>query len=105
VSAVSALLLAVPATGGGHGGSKSGVFPLIIGVLFVIVGSLNVVNRQLSWRMRSWQYKNKEAQEPSDLALKVARVGGVLVSLTLSRSAVENSRRCSGRSWASSALK
>lgn len=82
MSALTAVVLAAPAGGGGaHGGSKSGVFPLIIGILFIVVGLVNATNPRLQWRMRSWQYKNKEAQEPSDLALKVSRFAGALFAI------------------------
>ena len=75
-------LAATSAVGsGGHGGSKSGVPTLVIGILFVVLGSINATNPRLQWRMRSWQFKNKQAQEPSDAALKVARVTGALFAI------------------------
>lgn len=73
----TATVLAI-ASAGGNGRSHSGLYPLIIGIVFVATGVLNAVDPRLQWRMRSWQYKNKEALEPSDTALTVGRVVGVI---------------------------
>ena len=67
-------MMAVATSGHNGGGGKAGF--IIVGIFFVLVGLLNVVKPDLSYRMNRWQYKNKQAWEPSNAALVAARVGG-----------------------------
>ena len=74
-----------PASHSGHG-SKSPIGFLIVGIAFILIGGANLVNPSLSYRMNRWQYKNKEAWEPSNAALVAARIGGgvaVVVGIAL----------------------
>jgi hypothetical protein len=77
------LLAAAPPPPSGGGGHKTNSpWPLfLIGAVFLIIGLVNLLNPGLQYRMRSWQFKNKEAQEPSDLALKVGRAFGALFAI------------------------
>ncbi|MBO7748732.1 hypothetical protein I8J29_31640 [Paenibacillus sp. MWE-103] len=48
----------------------------LFGLLFIIIGILNVFFPQAGWYMRyGWQFRNAE---PSDAALIMNRVGGVI---------------------------
>jgi hypothetical protein len=48
----------------------------LVPFLFIIIGALNVIFPKASWYMKSgWQFKNAE---PSDLALIMIRVGGII---------------------------
>jgi uncharacterized membrane protein YidH (DUF202 family) len=48
----------------------------LVPILFIIIGILNVVFPKLTWYMRvGWQFKNAE---PSEYALIIARIGGVI---------------------------
>ncbi|PWW04750.1 hypothetical protein DFQ01_10631 [Paenibacillus cellulosilyticus] len=47
-----------------------------VGFLFVIIGILNIAFPKVGWYMQyGWQFKNAE---PSDAALVMARIGGVI---------------------------
>ena len=83
MSTVAALLAAVPVSPStGHGHRTNSPWPLLlIGAIFLVVGLVNALNPRLQYRARSWQFKNKEAQEPSDLALVVARVFGAFFAV------------------------
>lgn len=59
-------------------GSKSPVGFIIVGILFILIGGMNLLKPDLSYRMNRWQYKNKQAWEPSSSALVVARIGGAI---------------------------
>jgi hypothetical protein len=67
------------ATSNGHTGG--GIWFLLgWSILAVVIGTTNVLNPQLAYRMNRWQYKNKQAFEPSTAGLVVARaVGGLFV--------------------------
>ncbi|AMM18953.1 hypothetical protein AX769_00880 [Frondihabitans sp. PAMC 28766] len=53
-------------------------FLIPFGVVFAAIGAMNVVNPRMAFRMNRWQYKNKEAFEPSNAALVMARVTGCI---------------------------
>lgn len=67
-----------PATGRSSGGSGGKIAFIIFGIVFVLISLLNVLKPDLSFRMNRWQYKNKEAWEPSNGALIAARVSGCI---------------------------
>jgi len=70
-------LLAAAATSTGKG--KAGPLPFVLfGIAFILIGGLNLAKPDLSYRMNRWQYKNKEAWEPSNAALVLVRIGGAL---------------------------
>ena len=72
-----AWLLAAPVTSSGHG-HASGVFQIIFGIVFGLIGLLHAINPRLFWRMSRWQFKNPEANEPSAAAFTLQRVLGVV---------------------------
>lgn len=75
-----ALAMVTPANSGGGKGGSSPLGFVVIGIVFILFGSLNLFKPDLAYRMRRWQYKNKEAWEPSNSALAVTRFfGGVAV--------------------------
>lgn len=48
----------------------------LFGFIFIIIGILNIAFPKVGWYMQyGWQFKNAE---PSDAALIMARVGGVV---------------------------
>lgn len=53
-------------------------FLIPFGIVFAAIGAMNVINPRFAFRMNRWQYKNKEAFEPSNGALVMARVTGVI---------------------------
>ncbi len=69
-------MLAAVATS--NGGSHSAVGFLIVGIAFVVIGGLQVFKPDLSYRLSRWQYKNKDALQPSNAALIAARVAGAV---------------------------
>ena len=69
-------VLAVSTAGHSGGGGKAGF--IIFGIIFALIGLLNAVKPDLSYRMNRWQYKNKQAWEPSNGALVLARIGGCI---------------------------
>ncbi|GAA0901846.1 DUF6199 family natural product biosynthesis protein [Pseudonocardia zijingensis] len=59
--------------------SGAAVFVLIMGVVMLL---LAVVDQRALWRATAaWQYRNPEANEPSDAALALSRVGLVVSAL------------------------
>jgi len=59
------------------------VVPIIFGVIALI---LACVNQRSLWQMtRGWQYRNREAVEPSDAALIASRVGLILAGIVPDR--------------------
>jgi hypothetical protein len=51
---------------------------IFFGLALLVIGALNAVKPDFTYRMNRWQYKNKDAFEPSSAALVVTRVGGVI---------------------------
>lgn len=79
------MLTAVPATTS-NGGSHSATGLLVVGIAFIVIGGLQLLKPDLSYRLSRWQYKNKNALQPSNAALLVARVAGgiaVIVGIVL----------------------
>ncbi|MGI8761902.1 MAG: DUF6199 family natural product biosynthesis protein [Jatrophihabitantaceae bacterium] len=72
--------LSAPATAS-SGGSHSPIARLVIGVLFVVVGVAQAAKPDLAWRMSRWQFKNRDALQPSNAGLVVARVAGTIVTV------------------------
>lgn len=68
---------AVPPTS--SGGSHSAIGFLVVGIAFVLIGGLQVIKPDLNYRLTRWQYKNKQALEPSRAALIAARATGALI--------------------------
>jgi uncharacterized membrane protein HdeD (DUF308 family) len=55
-------------------------FLLAWSLIAIVIGSANAVNPQLAYRVNRWQYKNKQAFEPSAAGLMFARaIGGLFV--------------------------
>jgi uncharacterized membrane protein YidH (DUF202 family) len=72
---VSLPLAAIPlAASSAHGHSWLWVF----GIVLIAIGSLHAVNPAISWRMSRWQYRDKQALEPSAAGLLAIRVSGVI---------------------------
>ncbi|MDX6244693.1 MAG: hypothetical protein QOE76_2416 [Frankiales bacterium] len=75
---MSATDLAV-ATGGGNGHGSTWIL-VLWGVIAMVIGGVHLLDPQLAWRMRRWQYRNPDAMAPSDAALGLSRVvGGIFV--------------------------
>jgi uncharacterized membrane protein YidH (DUF202 family) len=56
----------------------SSVGLLVVGIAFILIGGLQAVNPSISWRASRWQYKNKQALEPSAAGLLAVRIGGLI---------------------------
>lgn len=54
---------------------------LLVAIFFVIVGGASAANPRLLWRATRWQYKNPDANEPSNKAYIVQRVAGALFAV------------------------
>ena len=76
-----AAVLAYAPSSGHSGGSKSPVILLIVGLVFIAIGGLQGANPRLLWRLGKWQYKNPEANEPSDKGFLAWRIGGIVVAI------------------------
>lgn len=68
---------AAAATSGSHSGGGAW-FLLAWSIFAVVIGTTNVLHPQFAYRMNRWQYKNKQAFEPSAAGLVVARLVGAL---------------------------
>ena len=69
----------VLAAGSTHGNGKYVGF-LVVGILWIVIGGVQVAYPQLGWRMNSWQFKNRNALEPSAAGLTFRRaIAGVIV--------------------------
>jgi hypothetical protein len=53
-------------------------FLIPFGIVFTGIGIMNAVDPRLAFRMRMWQFKNTDALQPSDAALVIGRVMGVI---------------------------
>lgn len=52
---------------------------IIIGILITLIGILNTIFPRFFWTLRDgWRYKDAE---PSDMALLMSRLGGILTIL------------------------
>lgn len=71
-------MLTAIAPGTSGGGSHSAVGMFAVGIFFILVGGVQVLKPDLTYRMNRWQYKNKEAFQPSNAGLIVARVAGAV---------------------------
>lgn len=54
-----------------------GIFLIVVGVL--VGGVMAAAPRGIWWATQSWKFRNPEANEPSDVAYGMTRVGGVLL--------------------------
>ncbi|WP_336470697.1 DUF6199 family natural product biosynthesis protein [Mycolicibacterium peregrinum] len=52
-----------------------GIFLIVVGVL--VGGVMAAAPRGIWWATQSWKFRNPEANEPSDTAYGMTRVGGV----------------------------
>ncbi len=71
--------LAVVSSGSGGGGNK--VVFAVIAVVVIAGGILQAVRPDVGWKMSRWQFKNKDALEPSNAGLTAARVVGAVVAV------------------------
>lgn len=62
----------------GHSGHAPWFFYLVVG-LIILIALAQIARPDLAWRMNRWQYKNKQALEPSAAGLLAARLTGVAV--------------------------
>ncbi|MGW2309194.1 hypothetical protein [Actinomadura luteofluorescens] len=71
------------------------VFVLLVAVAMFVLGCMD--QRTVYWKTRAWQYRNPEANEPSDAALATGRAGAFAGAVALLVTAgvllgVENAR-------------
>ena len=71
--------LAVPA--GHSSGHTTSTGWLIFGIALVVIGGLQAGKPDLGWRMSRWQFRNPEANAPSEAALTFTRVVGALAAV------------------------
>jgi hypothetical protein len=65
--------------GDDDGQSGGGTWFLLAWSIFaVVIGATDVLHPQFAFRVNRWQYKNKQAFEPSTAGLVVARIGGAV---------------------------
>lgn len=84
---LSAIVLARPGSGTGNnngdGTSNPWIFWLVAAVILV-AGVVTLVKPDLVWRMNRWQYKDKNALEPSRAGLIAQRAsGGLMVGFAI----------------------
>ncbi len=75
---MSHVLVAVATSPSGGHGSSSPIGFIIVGIGFILIGGMNAISPGLGFRLNRWQYKNKEAWQPSNAALVVARITGCI---------------------------
>ncbi|UIJ34319.1 DUF6199 family natural product biosynthesis protein [Allobranchiibius sp. GilTou73] len=51
------------------------------GIALFLIGGINSLKPDWGYRMRRWQFKNKQAFEPSAAGLRVTRIIGTVMSL------------------------
>ncbi|SHH30037.1 hypothetical protein SAMN05443575_3656 [Jatrophihabitans endophyticus] len=78
LSAAHDIITAVPANTGSHHGTKSPVALIVVGIVFVLIGGFQATRPALMFKANAWQFKNKEAWEPSRAGLIGARIAGAI---------------------------
>jgi uncharacterized membrane protein YidH (DUF202 family) len=71
-------MLSYIAAGSNSNGHTNHWVLALIGVFFVLIGGMNALKPQTAWRANRWQYKNKDALEPSAAGLMMSRVVGAV---------------------------
>jgi hypothetical protein len=73
-----------PIAAGGHSHHLVGL--IVVGVIWTVIGAVNVASPSFWYRMSRWQYRNPDAMAPSARALLVTRfvgaasvVGGIVL--------------------------
>ncbi len=56
----------------------SAIPTLVIGIIMALTGVLNVAKPGWNYKMQRWQFKNKQAFETSDAALRMYRITGAV---------------------------
>ena len=72
------LHLAVASTSGQHSG---GWLFVVISAVILVFALTTAINPRLQWKMSRWQFKNRQALEPSAAGLVMARVISVIVAI------------------------
>ena len=77
------MILAMLAVVGPHGnsGHNSNTGLIIFGVALIVIGGLHALKPDLTWRMSRWQYRDKNAMQPSNAALIGLRITGTLAAV------------------------
>jgi hypothetical protein len=50
-------------------------------LVLMAIGLLHVARPELSWQMSRWQYRNRQALEPSAAGLMAIRIGGGIAAI------------------------